>query len=142
MTEYSDMTESSGILLLRLVNTRIFEITKKELRNTDRLCLYGTGGWWTAFERSAYHLSRLFPDSQSFAVTPPGCPFTIIGLSVSGKELNKYMKKHPADRQGVDYLEFSADTLDTKDYDAWHLKVENGFKEAVEAPAEAAGSVS
>ncbi len=120
--------EPSGVRLLRLINTRILQIARRESANDDRLCLYGTGGYWTAFERSAYQLSRLFPDLESFVVNPPGCPFTIVGLTIPEKELKKYMKKHSATRQDLDYLEFAEARFDTESYDDWHKKIVKDYE--------------
>ncbi len=124
-------TESSGVRLLRLINTRIHEISLKELRNSDRLCLYGTGGYWTAFNRSAYLLSKAFPTLPSFVVTPPGSPSSVVGVSVPEKDLKKYMKTHLVDCQDVDYMEFSAGSIDLKGCDAWHTRVVQDFNDAI-----------
>ncbi len=119
--------EPSGIRLMRLIDTRILDIARRESGSSDRLRLYGTGGWWTAFDRSAYALSRLFTDLDSFVVNPPGAPFTVVGLTVSEKSLKRYMKKHPALRQDIDYLELAAEPFGEKDYEIWHKGVVKGF---------------
>ncbi len=124
--------EPSGVRLLRLINTRILEIANREIDNTDRLRLYGTGGYWTAFDRSAFQLSRLFPDLDSFVVNPPGAPFTVVGLTVTEKDLKRYMKKARVLRQGPDYLEFAATPFFPKEYNTWHTQLVNDYSEFIQ----------
>ncbi len=120
-------SEPSGIRLMRLIDTHILDIASREIDNPDRLRLYGTGGYWTAFDRSAFQLSRIFHDLDSFIVNPPGAPFTVVGLTVSEKDLKRYMKKNPALRQSVDYLEFAMETYGQEEYHIWHSKIIKGF---------------
>ncbi len=116
---------------MRLINTQILDIASREQVNTSRLCLYGTGGWWTAFDRSAYALSLIFPDLDSFIVSPPGCPFSVVGLTVSERALKRYMKKNDAFRQSADYLEFMVSSFDAAAYDAWHSRIVRGYDEII-----------
>ncbi len=123
--------EPSGVRLLRLINTQLLDIFRKESGNSDRLCLYGTGGYWTAFDRSAYSLSLIFPDLDSFVVNPPGCPFSVVGLTVAEKDLKNFMRRHAALRQGLDYLEFAVGSIKEKDYEAWHNNIVSGYKDII-----------
>ncbi len=132
-------SEPSGIRLMRLINTRILDIARHEQTNTDRLCLYGTGGWWTAFDRSAFALSRLFPDLDSFVVNPPGCPFSVVGLTLSEKILKKFIRKREPAHQDLDYIELTLDQsldrhLDVSDdqtYQAWHTQIVKSFSDII-----------
>ncbi len=121
-------TEPSGILLMRLINTRILDIARLESSDGSRLRLYGTGGWWTAFDRSAFALSRFFPRAESLVVTPPGCPFSVVGLTVSDRQLKKFMKDRRAVVEDVDYVEFEGETLDSDAYDNWYNKIVKTYK--------------
>ncbi len=127
-------SEPSGVRLLRLINTRILEITNKELSNSDRICLYGTGGWWTAFDRSAYALSRLFPAAESLVVTPPGAPFSVVGLTITENDLKKYLMTHEPLCRKTDYLELPASVFNFQDYDIWHKRIVNEFDKIISNP--------
>ncbi len=101
------------------------------MSNTDRLFLYGTGGYWTAFDRSAYLLSLTYPDLDTFVVNPPGAPFTVVGITVTEKDLKKYIRKHPALGQSPDYLELPAPSFNLKDYNLWHTRLVNEYSEFI-----------
>ncbi len=122
--------EPCGVRLVRLIHTQSLEIAKREVKNEDKMCLYGTGEYWIGFEHSAYFLSRIFPDLESFVVNNPESPFAIVGLSVTDKKLKQYMKKQNAHRRGTDYLEFAVSPFLPKEYGAWHTKKVGNFKEA------------
>ncbi len=121
--------EPSGVRLMRLITTQSLEIAQRELRNGNKMCLYGTGDYWTCFEHSAYFMSRIFPDLKSFVVTHPDYPYSIVGLSVSENQLRQYMKTHTAHHKSEDYLEFEMDTFPTDDFPGWQAEKENSLKE-------------
>ncbi len=112
--------EPSGLRLMRLINTRSLEIARREFRNADKLCLYGTGGYWTAFEHSAYFLSRFFPNLESFVCNHPNYPDSIVGVSVSDRQLNRLKKQTAVHSQDTDYLEFPMNSFEAADYHSWH----------------------
>ncbi len=112
--------EPCGLRLLRLISTQSLDIARRELENGGAMRLYGTGGYWTAFERSAYSLSRLFPELEAFVVNHPASPFSIVGVSVDDARLRRYMKSHPVRSRGADYLEFPASPFRAEAYGRWH----------------------
>ncbi len=119
--------DSCGIRLVRLINTRLLDIVKEENRNDGLMCLYGTGSYWNCFERSAYHLNRLFPKLKPYVLNHPQYPFPILGVSVPEKDFRRYIKEHNSLRRGDDYLEFTVSPTDKKAYGAWHTKEVNDF---------------
>ncbi len=120
--------EPSGVRLMRLITTQSLEIAKRESGNGNKMCLYGTGDYWTCFEHSAYFMSRIFPDLKSFVVTHPDYPYSIVGLSVPDKQLARYMKMHSAHRKSDDYLEFEMDASPTNDFPHWHAEKVKEFQ--------------
>lgn len=38
--------EPCGVRLVRLINTQALDIAKREFKNDDKMCLYGTGEYW------------------------------------------------------------------------------------------------
>ena len=127
----SDYNEPCGVRLVRLINTKSLDIAKREVNNTDKMCLYGTGGYWTAFERSAYFLTRIFGNLELFIVNNPNYPFAIVGVSVPEKKLKQWMKTHFASRQDADYMEFTVNEVDQQKFGKWHTKKVNDFKVAM-----------
>ena len=123
--------EPCGIRLVRLINAHSLEIARRELQNTNKMCLYGTGTYWTGFEHSAYFLSKLFPKAEPFIVNNPNTPFTIVGVSVSVKDFNKYKITHTAIHKKEDYIEYEVDPFIPSEYRRWHLRKINGFKEVI-----------
>ncbi len=126
-------SDPSGVRLLRLINTKIYEIANREIDNENRLCLYGTGGYWTAFDRSAFALSLIFPELPSFVVTPPGSSFSVVGLTVSDRALKCFMRSHSAVRQELDYMEFTVDPIPSEAYESWHSQTVNGYMDIIHA---------
>ncbi len=117
----------SGLRLVRLINTRSLDIAKREVKNDNKMCLYGTGEYWTGFERSAYFLSRLFPDADAFIVNNPAYPFAIVGVSVSARDFKKYMSAHTALRRHDDYLEYEVTPFTPTEYGGWHTRKVKSF---------------
>ncbi len=127
----SENNEPSGVRLIRLINTRLLDIVKREETNRDTMCLYSTGAYWHGFEHSAYFLSRIFPDFESLVLNHPAYPFPIVGVSVPTKEFMKYKSKHEAICSKEDYVEFKVDLINTKEYSAWHQKMVDQYLEAL-----------
>ena len=56
--------EPSGVRLMAFLAAHRTEVLAREQNNERFIHLYGTGGYWAAFERSAYQLCRLFPETR------------------------------------------------------------------------------
>ncbi len=125
----SENNEPSGVRLVRLINTHLLDIAKREDSNRDRLCLYSTGTYWVGFERSAYYLSKLFPDLESLICNHPAFPFPIIALSVPAEMFLKYKTNHIAIRKKEDYEEYKADVINLKEYGTWHRQMVKEYEE-------------
>ena len=57
--------EPSGVRLMAFLAAHRTEVLAREQNNERFIHLYGTGGYWAAFERSAYQLCRLFPRNET-----------------------------------------------------------------------------
>lgn len=73
---------SSGKQLLVLLSERRDEIINRENGNNDRIFVYDTGRRWTAFEKSAYQLARLYSGCEVMPLILNGYPFPIVIASV------------------------------------------------------------
>ena len=123
------VNEPSGIRLMRLMDTQLLHIVKKELRNENRICLYGTGEYWVAFERSAYMLSQLFASSDISSVIHKEYPFPVVMASISDDELRGYGKHHIFHRDYLDYKEFICSATPRISYTLWYRNNVQEIKE-------------
>ena len=119
--------ESSANRLMRLMDTRLTEIIRNERRNERRVCLYGTGEYWTAFEQSAYSLSRLFPAADISITMHPEHPFPVVMASISDDELRTYGKRHIFCRDFPDHKELLVPMIIPEQYRIWHQKTIRKF---------------
>ena len=84
----------SGVRLVRLLNEHLNDIMNRERANQNSIHLYCTGPYWVAFERSAYQLRHVFPDSEITPMRLLGYPFPVVMVSVTDRSLRSYARKH------------------------------------------------
>lgn len=120
MNEYRQENESCGVRLMRLVDTRLADIVRREHNNRNRIHLYGTGEYWAAFEQSAYLLCRINPKNEIAVVTHPAYPFPVVMANIPDRELKDYSRRHIFKCDGIDYKELVASEIPTKQYQIWH----------------------
>ena len=77
----------SGVRLVRLLNEHLNDIMNRERANQNSIHLYCTGPYWVAFERSAYQLRHVFPDSEITPMRLLGYPFPVVMVSVTDRSL-------------------------------------------------------
>ena len=80
----------SGIRLMNLLRDHLTEIMDRERANLNSIHLYCTGSYWVSFERSAYQLRRVFPDSETTPLRLFAYPFPIVMVSVTDRSLRLY----------------------------------------------------
>lgn len=119
--------ELSGIRLMRLMSSRLLQIVRKEHNNENSICLYGTGEYWSAFEKSAYLLCQLFPEKEVFIAKHIEYPFPIVMTCISDDELRKYGRTHIFHRDYSDYKELYYRKPPTVQYHIWHRDKMNRF---------------
>ena len=93
----------SGIRLMNLLRDHLTEIMDRERANLNSIHLYCTGSYWVSFERSAYQLRRVFPDSETTPLRLFAYPFPIVMVSVTDRSLRLYARKHILRRDETDY---------------------------------------
>ncbi len=120
---------SSGIRMIRLIETRIREITKKEADNSNKICLYSTGDYWMAFERSAFLLKKIFPNLKAFVINHPTFLIPVVGVSLPDEQLKAYGRKHTIARPATDYVEITSSPFDTLLYGDWHNNEVRTFRQ-------------
>ncbi len=115
------MQNSSGIRLMHLVDNHLLEIVGNERLNDKKICLYGTGEYWTAFEHSAYQLCQIFPDScYTFIANHPNYPYTVVAAIISDNQLRTYGRKMKFQRNEPEYKEILTTLLIRQNYNLWH----------------------
>ena len=110
----------SGIRLMNLLRERLTEIMDRERANQNSIHLYCTGPYWVAFERSAYQLHRVFPDSETTPLRLFAYPFPIVMVSVTDRSLRSYAHKHILRRDELDYKLLTVPGFSLADYGEWH----------------------
>ena len=110
----------SGIRLMLLLKERLVEIMDRERANRNSIHLYCTGPYWVSFERSAYQLRRVFPDSETTPLRLFAYPFPIVMVSVTDRSLRLYARKHILRRDETDYKLLTVPGFPLADYREWH----------------------
>ena len=110
----------SGVRLVALLNEHLSDIMSRERTNTASIHLYCTGPYWVAFERSAYQLRHVFPDSEITPMRLLGYPFPVVMVSVTDRSLRSYARKHILRRDGSDYKLLTVPGFPLADYREWH----------------------
>ena len=108
----------SGVRLVRLLNEHLNDIMNRERANQNSIDLYCTGPYWVAFERSAYQLRHVFPDSEITPMRLLGYPFPVVMVSVTDRSLRSYARRHILRRDDIDYKLLTASQLSHEDYQA------------------------
>lgn len=91
--------EPSGVRLMAFLAAHRTEVLAREQNNERFIHLYGTGGYWAAFERSAYQLCRLFPRNETAVFHFAAYPFPVVMASIADGELPGLLPEtHTADR--------------------------------------------
>ena len=110
----------SGVRLVRLLNEHLNDIMNRERANQNSIHLYCTGPYWVAFERSAYQLRHVFPDSEVMPMRLLGYPFPVVMVSVTDRSLCAYARRHILRRDDMDYKQLTVPGLSLADYREWH----------------------
>lgn len=122
MESLGNVNEPSGIRLMRLLDTQLARIVRREHAGGQRLRLYGTGGYWSAFEQSACALCSLFPGTEVSVVTHPSYPFPVVMASIADEALRAYGRRHIYGCDRPDYKELVTAELSSARYRTWYRR--------------------
>ncbi len=153
-SEYS--TKPSGLQLIGLIQSRLADIVRRETKNERKslsecelksgaVCasnsgiksksadgavmrLYSIGGYWLGFERSAYMLSKAYPEAESIVVNHPEYPFPVVGVSVSVETLRRYLALRDIRYPSIDKVEVPMEDVDEKEFMKWHKRMVKEFE--------------
>ena len=99
----------------------------RERANQNSIHLYCTGPYWVAFERSAYQLRHVFPDSEITPMRLLGYPFPVVMVSVTDRSLRSYARRHILRRDDKDYKQLTVPGFSLSDYQGWHKREVEGL---------------
>ena len=118
--QHTQTSQKSGIRLMELLSSRSTEIIRQENNNERAIYLYGIGGYWVAFEKSAYQLCKVCPQSKAALLNFTTYPFPIVMVSIAEKELREYFQRHIFRKNEPDYKVLSVPELSQASYRRWH----------------------
>lgn len=125
--------ESSWHQLMYLMNSQLSNIIRREHENETRICLYGFGTYWSAFEKSAFLLCQIFPESHIFITTHIASPFPVVMAIISDDQLRDYGRHHIFCRDYPDYKELFCLKPSTIQYRVWHRNEMNKFSQVIDS---------
>lgn len=125
--------EPSAIRLMRLMNDHLPEILLREQRNEGLILLYGTGEYWTAFEKSACQLCRIFPEAETSVLANTPGPFPAVMASITDERLTDYGRRHSLALDLPDYKEISVPAMQPEQYSTWYRETVKAFMPAIKA---------
>ena len=90
--------------LMRLVETRMFDILRKEQGN----------------RKSAFQLSRIFTEYETTLFSHKDHPFPVVMASIPDNELRSYIRQHIPVCDRSDYKKLLVAELSVSEYRVWH----------------------
>ncbi|MGN1232884.1 MAG: hypothetical protein ACI4UJ_05490 [Candidatus Cryptobacteroides sp.] len=101
------------------VMKRIKPVLIQELHNKDSIHLYSIGEYWRAFDKSAYALSLILPDSESTLLTVRDYPLPVLMVSAHYEAVNKLLFTKVVAKRNPDYIHFITKPIDRESYRRW-----------------------
>src|SRR5574344_1608770 len=111
--------EPNGARLLRFIDAHIIEIVRKEKSSARSINLYGTDGYWTAFDQSAYQICKLFSPETIAVISNSAYPFPVVMANISDSDLVARLGSCKFKCERGDYKELEAEEISAEDYFRW-----------------------
>lgn len=124
-TDYNKR-EKPGNRLHLLLKDHLREILRRESENQTFIYLYCTGPYWVAFEKSAYQLHLMIPDSMVMPMRLTIYPFPVVMVSVTAEELRASRRHLPLSGNG-DFRKLTVSSLSLSGYWEWHKEEVGGL---------------
>lgn len=116
---HTDLTNKSNFEFIQQLINSIPEIICREHSNQQYIYLYKTRNYWSAFDKSAFLLSRLFKNTHTAILKIRIHPFPIIMVSISDNELQRYNKQHILCRDYPNHKVILVNRIIAKQYWDW-----------------------
>lgn len=119
--------EPPWMSLKRLVDTRMSEILRKEQNNKQYIRLYEAGGYWHAFDESAFQLSLIFEECETALFRHRDYPFPVIMTCIPDKKLRSYTRRHILVGDKLDSKKLPVPELSVAEYRSWRERTIKEF---------------
>lgn len=118
------MKMNSLVEFTELLKNRLSDILFQEAENDKYIYLYLADGYWTAFEKSAYRLCRIYEPAMLLPMRLPFAPFPFVTASIMQDSLHTVLSGltyRMRSRNKRVYL--AGKDANIADYQKWHDKV-------------------
>lgn len=104
-----------------LLRNRLSDILVKESGNDRYIHLYLADGYWTAFEKSAFRLSRVYEPIMLLPMCLPFAPFLIVTASIRQDDLCLAVKGLAYQKRSAkERVYMAGKEKNAADYQKWH----------------------
>lgn len=107
-----------------LLKSRLSDLLFQEANNDKYIYLYLADGYWTAFEKSAYRLSRIYEPVMLLPMRLPCVPFPFVTASIRQDKLYAAMSGLACQKRSrLERIYLAGRETSIAGYQKWHDKV-------------------
>ena len=118
------MKMNSLVEFTELLKNRLSDILFQEAGNDKYIYLYLADGYWTAFEKSAYRLCRIYGSSMLLPMRLTFAPFPFVTASIMQDSLHTALSGLTSRmRSRNERIYLAGKDANMADYQKWHDKV-------------------
>ena len=118
------MKMNSLVEFTELLKNRLSDILFQEVENDRYINLYLADGYWTAFEKSAYRLCRIYGSSMLLPMRLTFAPFPFVTASIMQDSLHTALSGLTCRmRSRKERIYLAGKDANIADYQKWHDKV-------------------
>ena len=118
------MKKNSLVEFTELLKNRLSDILFQEAENDKYIYLYLADGYWTAFEKSAYRLCRIYGSSMLLPMRLTFAPFPFVTASIMQDSLHTALSGLTSRmRSRNERIYLAGKDANMADYQKWHDKV-------------------
>ena len=121
--------KNSLLEFTELLKNRLTDLLFEEASNDKYIYLYLADGYWTAFEKSAYRLYRIYDPVMLLPMMLPSTPFPIVTASVKQDSLYAATKGLTCQKRSRhERLYVDEEEINIVAYQKWHDRVTDGLR--------------
>lgn len=114
---------NSLIEFTELLKNRLSDLLFQEADNDKYIYLYLADGYWTAFEKSAYRLSRIYEPVMLLPMRLPSTPYPIVSASIKQDNLHTAINGLFCQKwSGRERIYLTGKEMNITAYQKWHDK--------------------
>lgn len=107
-----------------LLKNRLSDILFQEAENDKYIYLYLADGYWTAFEKSAYRLCRIYGPAMILPMRLTFAPFPFVTASIMQDEIHTALRKLICQKRSRnERIYLAGKDTNIVDYQKWHDEV-------------------